>query len=215
MRQFGGSWSESKLNCVENYALAYLQVMQKQHWYILHYVDAFAGRGKQVLKSSTPSSAERLELESFFGDYSERADTETFLVGSSLRALSASRSSARPFAHFTLIEADKSSCDELEAVIQSEFPDMKDKVDVICKDANVALNEYIDLVDWTRTRAIVFLDPYGLEVRWETVVRLATTGACDVWYLFPLGGVIRMMTNDGRIPERWQVRLDQLFGTHE
>ena len=46
----------------------------------------------------------------------------------------------------------------------------------------------------------------------ETVLRLAATGACDVWYLFPLGGVIRMMTNSGQIPKRWRVRLDELFG---
>jgi three-Cys-motif partner protein len=163
----------------------------------------------------TNTSTEARELESFFGDESERADTEAFLVGSALRVLSASRSSARRFNHFTLIDADKPSCTELESVVDSDFPETKDRVNVLCEDANAALDEYIGSMDWGNTRALVFLDPYGLEVRWDTIMRLAGTGACDVWYLFPLGGVIRMMTNDGQIPDTWQARLDQLFGTHD
>ncbi|MBU2601916.1 MAG: three-Cys-motif partner protein TcmP [Actinobacteria bacterium] len=134
-------------------------------------------------------------------------------MGSALRALSASRSSARRFDHFTLIDSDKPSCIELESVVDSDFPEMKDRVNVLCEDANAALDEYIGSMDWGNTRALVFLDPYGLEVRWGTIMRLAGTGACDVWYLFPLGGVIRMMRNDGQIPDTWQARLDQLFGT--
>ena len=34
-----------------------------------------------------------------------------------------------------------------------------------------------------------------------------------MWYLFPLGGVIRMMMNDGQIPDSWKGRLDTVFGT--
>ena len=49
MASFGGAWSEQKLSCVEAYTARYLQVMQKQSWATLHYVDAFAGRGKQLL----------------------------------------------------------------------------------------------------------------------------------------------------------------------
>ncbi len=36
MRRFGGTWSESKLDCVERYVAAYLRVMQNQSWYTLH-----------------------------------------------------------------------------------------------------------------------------------------------------------------------------------
>jgi three-Cys-motif partner protein len=44
---------------------------------------------------------------------------------------------------------------------------------------------------------------------------LAATKGCDVWYLFPLGGVIRMMTNSGEIPAAWSTMLDRLLGTHD
>lgn len=211
MRKFGGTWSESKLDCVENYARAYLSVMQNQRWCRLDYVDAFAGRGKQALKSGTPAS----DPEGFFGDESERADTEEFLVGSAIRALSAATGAARPFDRYLFIDADEASCAELQALVHSDFPGTEHTVQVTCDDANTALQGYVGSVDWSTTRALVFLDPYGLEVGWDLVQELAGTGACDVWYLFPLGGVIRMMTNDGQIPDAWTARLDQLFGTHD
>jgi three-Cys-motif partner protein len=210
MRKFGGTWSESKLDCVENYARGYLQVMRNQRWCRLDYVDAFAGRGKQALKSGAGTP----ESEAFFGDESERADTEEFLVGSAIRALSASAGANRPFDRFLFIDADEPSCAELQSVVRSDFPELEHAVTVKCDDANTALEDYTDSADWTATRALVFLDPYGLEVHWGLIQKLAATGACDVWYLFPLGGVIRMMTNSGRIPDAWATRLDSLLGTH-
>ncbi len=76
MRQFGGTWSETKLDCVERYVTAYLGD-----------VDAFAGRGKQALKNASDATADAVELDSFFGDEEERADAKEFLVGSAVRAL--------------------------------------------------------------------------------------------------------------------------------
>jgi three-Cys-motif partner protein len=211
VKKFGGAWSQSKLDCVERYTLAYLQVMQKQVWCRLDYVDAFAGRGKQALKSTSTATGP----DDFFGDASDKAETEEFLVGSAIRALSASEASARSFDRFHFIEADQSSCDELQSLVAEEFAVSAGCVQVVCGDANGALRDYIGSVDWSKTRTLVFLDPYGLEVDWVLVEELAATHACDVWYLFPLGGVIRMMTNDGQIPDLWSQRLDELFGTHD
>lgn len=211
MREFGGTWSEAKLDCVEEYVRAYLNVMQNQHWYRLDYVDAFAGRGRQALRSGVVGS----ELDAFFGDESERADTKEFLIGSAVRALLASTGAARGFERFVFIDADKPSCIELRALVDQNFQPVRDMVKVVCDDAGTALQDYVDSVDWKRTRAVVFLDPFGLEVRWNMIERLAATRACDVWYLFPLGGAIRMMRNDGRIPDSLSARLDELFGTHD
>lgn len=215
MRKFGGTWSETKLDCVESYVAAYLKVMQKMQWWDLHYVDAFAGSGTQALKTAPAKTAAALELDSFFGDESERSDTEEFLVGSAMRALAASSKSTRPFDHFLFVDADEQSCRELDATVRSGFPTLRKKVAVLCEDANVAIGRYIADTDWARVRAVVFLDPFGLEVSWDIVGRLAGTGACDVWYLFPLGGVIRMVTNDGQVRDSWRTRLDRVFGTSD
>lgn len=208
MREFGGTWSESKLDCVEQYAASYLTVMQKQHWCRLEYVDAFAGRGLQALKSG-------MQADDAYGDASEQADAQEFLIGSALRALRASDAAVRGFDSFEFIEADKASCDELDATVTNDFPGLRSRVRVTCGDANDALRSYVRSVGWKNRRALVFLDPFGLEVGWGLVLELAGTKACDVWYLFPLGGVIRMMTKDGAIPDLWSTRLDALFGTHD
>ena len=214
MRRFGGTWSESKLDCVERYLTRYLQVMQRQSWSTLHYVDAFAGRGRQALKDSADTSG-AIDVDSFLGDASERADTEEFLVGSALRAMTASTKSTRPFDRFVFVDSDEPSCRELDQIISEDFPALRPSATVRCEDANSALAAYIAATDWAHVRAVVFLDPYGMEVDWSTLERLAATAACDVWYLFPLGGVIRMMTRNGQIPEDWRTQLDRVLGTPE
>jgi three-Cys-motif partner protein len=61
---------------------------------------------------------------------------------------------------------------------------------------------------------VLFLDPYGMQVEWETIEAIAGTEAIDLWLLFPLGvGVNRLLTRSGTIPEPWKRRLDVLLGT--
>jgi three-Cys-motif partner protein len=41
---------------------------------------------------------------------------------------------------------------------------------------------------------VLFLDPYGMEVDWQTLKAIARTKAIDVWYLFSLSGLYRQAT---------------------
>ena len=63
----------------------------------------------------------------------------------------------------------------------------------------------------------MFLDPYGMQVNWETIKAIANTKAIDLWYLFPLGiGVNRLLKKDaGKMPASWEIKLDNIFGTNE
>ena len=55
-------------------------------------------------------------------------------------------------------------------------------------DANEYLNEPLwQGLDRGPRRAVLFLDPYGMEVEWDTMVAIAKTQAIDLWILFPLG----------------------------
>ena len=58
---------------------------------------------------------------------------------------------------------------------------------------------------------IVFLDPYALQVEWQTLVMLANTQAVDVWYLFPLRDVTRQLARyrSGIGPKEF--RLDKVL----
>lgn len=85
-----------------------------------------------------------------------------------------------------------------------------------CSDANDAL---IALCrdDWIASgrRAVVFIDPYATQVRYSTLEAIARTRAMDVWILFPLMAANRMLARNGRIPEKWSQRLDELLGTED
>jgi len=68
-------------------------------------------------------------------------------------------------------------------------------------------------IDWRHHRAVVFLDPFGIQVPWSTIEVLARTGAIEVLINFPLGMAIqRLMTRSGEIPAGWQISLDTFFG---
>ena len=59
----------------------------------------------------------------------------------------------------------------------------------------------------------MFLDPYGMQVDWQTIETIAATKCIDMWYLFPTGmGIVRLTPHHGEVPEAWQARLDKMLG---
>ena len=83
-------------------------------------------------------------------------------------------------------------------------------------DANTRLLSLVESTDWSKARAVVFLDPYGMQVDWKTIQQLGKTAAVDLWLLFPLGhAVMRLLRKEGEPPAEWQEARDRIFGTHE
>lgn len=65
-------------------------------------------------------------------------------------------------------------------------------------------------------RAVIFLDPFGNQVRWTTIEAIAATSNVDLWYLFPAGlGVVRQITSDGRVIADSEASLDQIFQSRD
>ena len=96
---------------------------------------------------------------------------------------------------------------------------MENKVRVRQGDANQILRERLISnreIDWKKTRAVVFLDPFGLQVPWSTIQDLAATHAIEVIINFPMGMAIqRFLECGGDIPPERQAILDEYFGTHD
>ncbi len=81
------------------------------------------------------------------------------------------------------------------------------------REANAYLQE-LGGKSWEMRRAVLFLDPYGMQVEWPTLGALAETRAIDLWILFPLGvAVSRLLRRDGEIRQSIRNRLDTMFGT--
>jgi three-Cys-motif partner protein len=125
--------------------------------------------------------------------------------GSAVIALEASP----PFRRYIFIEKKPERAAEL-AALTAQFPNRK--TEVWQRDANEALCSFAGIVDWRRARALVFIDPYGMQVSWATLEALAATKAVDVALLFPTGPLNRMLKREGDIPEAWQHRIDDHLG---
>jgi three-Cys-motif partner protein len=186
---------------VQKYLTAYTTALKNTPFNLV-YIDAFAGTGYRNIKSMDNKQ------ELMFPDLAG-GDAEEFHTGSAKIALETSPR----FAEYYFIEQSTKKCAELEK-LKVEFPDKAKDINIVNDDANTALMRICD-TSWKRRnlRAVLFLDPFGMNVSWQTIEAIARTEAIDMWYLFPFGvGVNRLLTKDGIIPETWQKKLDNIFG---
>lgn len=201
LQQFGGNWSADKLERVRKYLGAYTTILNK-YPYRIAYIDAFAGTGYQILKSD--ERADQL----LFPELAEQ-EPQTFLDGSARMALQ-----VRPrFTKYIFIEQDQNRFAELEK-LKTDFPDMAQDIIMVQADCNAYLQDICSNYKWKKNRAVLFLDPFGMQVQWKTIEAIASTEAIDLWVLFPLGvAVNRLLRRDAHIGDKWRQRLDDLFGT--
>lgn len=202
IKDFGGPWTEEKLTRVRKYLSAYATIMSKQSFRFA-YIDAFAGTGYRTLKESENSS------ELMFPEMVE-SEVQNFLDGSARVALEVEPH----FDKYIFIEKDKHRFSELRR-LKDDFPHLNDRIELVQADGNAHVRR-LCRYNWlsTRRRAVLFLDPYGMEVKWQTIEAIANTKAIDLWLLFPLGvAVNRLLRVDGQIDQSIRNSLDEFFGT--
>jgi three-Cys-motif partner protein len=202
---FGGVWTQKKLESVQKYLRAYCQIFKpgsKGGYYRTIYVDAFAGSG--YMRQPEMPLAEAFPEE--FIELSRQA--EEYSKGSAIRALEIEPG----FSQYLFIERKKKRAAELQKIIDAN---PKKDAQVVVADANDEIIAWCERTDWKANRAVVFLDPFGMQVRWKTLKVMAATRAVDVWILFPIFGVNRMLVRHGRPRKSWSTKLDEVFGTPE
>jgi len=201
---FGGDWTSTKLDVLEKYLTAYTIALRNkptaERPFRKAYIDAFAGTGYRTMRRGEEPTSDLL-----FPDLADNAP-QTLLDGSARLALM-----TQPrFDRYIFIERDAGRCAQLEA-LRSEFTDLAPDISVERGEANEAIQQ-ICRKEWRAHRAVLFLDPYGMQVEWKTIEAVARTHAIDLWLLFPLGiGVNRLLTRSG--DPSWRKRLDSLLGT--
>jgi three-Cys-motif partner protein len=213
---FGGGWTDEKLQYLKAYLEAYVKVMKNQPYFRTFYVDAFAGTGYNTAKAKKVSIASNLlnmfEDDSSMSNLSElvEADTQNFLKGSATIALEVTPN----FDKYIFVEKDQARFTELQQ-LKTQYSHLQASIEPVNEDANTYIKRFCKNMD-RNDRAVLFLDPFGMQVPWETVEAIADTKKIDLWYLFPAGmGVMRMLENGGNIPESWKQSLDKVFGTDE
>lgn len=198
---FGGDWTEEKLGRLAKYLPAYTKIL-KGSVYKYAYIDAFAGPGHRS-RQRKPSAP----IQDLWGEHLD--DRGRFTAGSAIVAMR----SEPPFQSYIFIERDDSALDELQRALSEKFPQRMSLAKFVSGDANEVLKQLCDC-QWSKRRAVLFLDPYGMDVEWSTMQAIARTRAIDVWILFPAGiGVNRQLPRNGNVPAWARSAFTRLFGT--
>ncbi len=209
--RFGGDWTTEKLEVLAKYLSSYTTALKdkpsRQQPFRKGYIDAFAGTGyRDAHRDDYPADSSQTLL---FPDLAGQ-EPQDLLDGSARLAL---KTEPR-FDRYVFIEQSEKRCADLK-FLKSEFPALADDIEIRRGDANLEIQKLCRMT-WRSHRAVLFLDPYGMQVEWKTIEAIAGTQAIDLWLLFPLGiGVNRLLTRSGEIPEPWRLRLNLLLGTED
>lgn len=193
----GGSWTDKKLKALQRYLQAYMTIMAgKPHPdrpFRKVYFDAFCGFGGR--NSNEPTLFGSHELQQF-AEFSPRV------------ALSI----VPPFDEYVFCDAKANYIEQLKQRLISNSVDIgRCRFEV--GDANAEVVSFCRSTNWRGTRAVMFLDPFGLQVNWATLEEIARTRSIDLWYLFPAGlGPFRMTPRSGDVPPDWAIRLTMIWG---
>ena len=205
-QEFGDEHTKRKLETVERYLSAYATALKYSPFKLL-YVDACAGSGSSVPKATLEKGhPDQVSLD---GLSVPVADTDAIIVGSAIRALGVNP----PFHKYLLNDSKQSNVDALRKAISEDFSHLADRVELTRLDANEMLRNLCASQDWNETRAVVFLDPFGLQINYETLKLLGQTKAVDVWYLVPVFAMYRQISGDGQIHPDGGPRVDAALGT--
>lgn len=195
VQKFGGSHTVTKLDVVQKYLNAYVTVM-KNNALITHYVDGFAGSGSSEAKKSFNNDPLLFEI-------------DDIVQGSVSRALQVDP----PFDKYMFIDNDKENIKSLEEIKANH--EHNDKIIIKPGDANKNLLQVAEYLNSNNMyRAVVFLDPFGLSVKWETIIALAETKKVDLWYLVPVLAMSRQIKDNGEFLTSAN-KIDALWGSQD
>jgi len=186
MNQFGGNWTEAKMEIVVDYAKAYLTIMNKQNWVKTLYFDGFAGSGLIDTK-----------------------ENEESVKGAALRILEIQ--DPKPFDIYYFVEKDERNKLSLQSQMEENY--FGKNIHIVQADCNIKL---VDMARFLKSnskfRALAFIDPFGMTVNWNSIEALKGLGI-DLWILVPTGlGVNRLLVKDRNIPEAWLKKLEYFLG---
>ncbi len=208
-----GPWAQEKLECLRKYLHAYTTILSKKKFKGYFYIDAFAGPGTlRIRRQQLEDSAQKLLLE--VSDRGEQdVDEAEYISGSPSIALELER----PFSHYVFIEVDRNRLDQLER-LKEKYESPNRKIYLRDRDCNDYLRKLLgeNRIQWNRWRGVIFLDPFGMQVPWETIVEIGKTKAIEVFINFPVGMAIqRLLKRSGQFTSKERDKLDQYFGTGE
>ena len=188
---WGGFWTEAKVDTFIKYLYAYLEIMKGRDFHIT-YFDGFAGSGHIDPK----------------GDGSQ-------FEGIGLKVLGMNH--AKKFDLYYLVDLNKQKIESFDQKARILFPELfipSQRVFFAHDDCNAKLVRLCNYIreDYKAKRALALIDPFGMQINWESIAQCAGLGI-DFWILVPTGlGVNRLLKKDGLIDPKWEAKLVKHLG---
>lgn len=181
-----GYWSEIKLDIVKQYAAAYSTILSAQRAPAFHhsYIDAFSGAGVHISKRS-----------------------KEYIPGSPQNALLVTP----PFKDYYFIDLDGLKLNFLADTVGD-----RQNMHIYSGDCNeILLKEVLPRISYEkRQRALCLLDPYGLHVKWSTIMAIAQTRAIEIFYNFSIydANLNVLLTNPTSVDPDQERRMTECWG---
>jgi|SRR5690554_3247660 len=198
--EWGGSWTEKKLEAFSKYVWSYLTIMKKHPYWKTIYFDGFAGSGSR--------EKEKSEL---FIELKLTEEDERVYKSSAERVLSIKDDLT--FDYYYFIDTKKSSIQKLEAKLNSIEASKGKALAFRTGDSNKWLKELARTLKTKKYSALIFLDPFGMQIDWDSIESLKDTRS-DIWILVPTGVIVnRLLDKKGEL--KFLKKLQSFFGLKE
>lgn len=203
--EWGGLWTEQKLDAFIAYVKAYLTIMRKNPFWKTIYFDGFAGMGERIIKDKKKNFFIFLE-----NDFPLRMENIRLYEGSVKKVLSLPEQFR--FNYYYFIDLDSNNVAKLK-IIADEYQSLISPgiITIRQKDCNEELmNLSLAMNKDKKLASLIFIDPFGMQVNWESIASLKSTRT-DIWILIPSGVIInRLLPKSGKIKHK--EKLEKFFG---
>jgi len=201
--RWGGSWTEIKLNAFSKYVWSYLTIMKGHPNWQTIYFDGFAGSGTRT--GDTQENRPLIEALNI-------GDDSNVYKGSAERVLNLEKNLR--FNYYYFIDTDNQALTALRTRIEKNFGAFsnvifrRDDVNNQLLKLSTTMKKYEK-----KFAALIFLDPFGMQIKWESIASLRGTRT-DVWILLPTGVIVNRLL-DKKAELKHIEKLTSFFGLSE
>lgn len=201
--EWGGTWTQKKLQAFSKYVWAYLAIMKKYNYWQTIYFDGFAGSGTRNKETKT-ELYKQLRL---------TENDENLYKGAAELILNTSIEHQFDFYYF--IDLNESSLKKLVVTLQKLDAAKNKKLVFKPGDSNQWIKELATAMKThpNKYASLILLDPFGMQINWESIAALKYTRS-DVWILVPTGVIVnRLLDKAGKLTHL--DKLQSFFGLNE
>ena len=198
---WGGPWTEQKLDCFESYVKAYLTIMNvyrdKFNWKLI-YFDGFAGCGSRTLSECEQEEQSNELLELFESDNCDDTKKELNVYAGAAERVIRLEQEMRGFDYYYFVDTNESNLTKLNLKLAQY--NVQGKVAYRHDNANKQAELLAGaMANNPKLKTLCFLDPFGMNIKWETIQQLAGK-SIDLWILVPIGTIVnRLVKVDGTL----------------